>query len=1785
MTNDLAARRRELLRKRLEDRGLTHGGSDDAAGGRSGRPASVRADRARTRLPIAAHRLWFVGHRDPDDTSLNVSVAFALRGALDVERLRGALGAVVARHETLRARYLPDAAGEPQMEHRASAEIDWAETDLSELSESAAERRLQVLAAREARTPFRLAEDAPLRVRLVTRAVDDRVLLLTVHHIAWDDESWAVFFHDLAAAYRGRPLPALAVQYADLLDPTDDHLAADLAHWTAVLRPAPEPLDLPAADSAAGSGRLHRSLLAQTEDAGELIDIAEAAADLARRRGTTVFAVLIAATQAFLHRIYGAHDVTLAVPTAVRPAGADDLIGYFGNTVLLRGAVTATASTEQLADAAHDALTAALAASRVPVDRVVAEVADDRRAGLAGLAAASLTLRRELTGPDLEDVAATHLDHLHAPNAQLPLEFAVVTGDAPILELQYRTERFAEPEARALLSAYATFLADALTHPDAPIRDARLLDGPGRRAAIAAASGPTVDEAPDTLVAMFAAAVAERPSHPALVTDEGTVTYADLDAAADHLARRIVEDAGRATLTADSVVALRMSAGEDFVVAALAVLKAGAAYLPVDPDYPADRAALLLGDARPVLVLDAADVARLRAEPVAGAQLPVPAPASLAYLIYTSGSTGVPKGVAVEHRAIAEHLRAFAATGVVGRDDRLVQTSSVSFDASVFEIFATLTAGATLVIPRRGALTDIAYLADLLVRANVTVMHMVPSMLSTLLLIPEVKQWTTLRTVPVGGEALPGEVADAFTTAFTADLSNNYGPTEAVVAATHHRVDGPRGGAVVPIGRPNPGVTAHLLGPDLQPVPDGVVGEVYLGGRQLARGYLRRSGPTAARFIADPFGSGARLYRTGDLARRGGDGQLHFVGRSDDQLKVRGFRIEPGEIEAALNSRADVQRALVAVIDDRLLAYVIVEVGADPDPVAVREDLAGRLPDHLVPDAVVVIDEVPLTVHGKLDRTALPVPALAAPDFVPPATPTQRRVAAVFAELFGGRTIGADDSFFDLGGHSLLAARLVTALSAEFGLAVDVRAPFDAPTVAGLAAHLVERAGAELGIDLDADTESPVGADWADADWAGSDWASADFGGVAMGAPATVPAPAVAPAAAARPPLVADGPGDRVPLSFSQLAMWFNQRIAGARADDNIVLTFAIDGPVDAAALGGAVDDVVARHRSLRTTFTEIDGLPVQLVNAAVDVQFAVVDAAEEAEAARLLDEAADVLFDLAHAPLVRARLVRAPATSKLVLVMHHMVVDHGSVAPIVADLAAAYRARTGAAVRPADRPLDTAPRYTDLARWQHAVFGLNADPDSAAGRYGRAQLDHWRERLAGLPDEILVAADRPRPEGLGRRGTAVDFHLPAERVSQLKAVIRAAGVTDFMAVTAMWSAALHTLGGGTDIAVGTPAAGRVDPGTDGLVGLLANMVVLRTDVSGQPTLAELLRRTRDTVLDAFAHQEVPIERLVEALNPRRTRARNPLFQSMIHFRDAASESPVMLADDTSMRLLPMTIDTSYLDLNLIVTSRDDGGLSGRLIACADLYDEDAARGIAARFTRLLDALADDPDRTPADVALRPMPGAVDASAHAEDPARLAELIAAGSPRRVQAKPATLAGLPHAGLTHCASVATWIVDGPGAAGALTETLRALSPGSLVIDNHAAAPSSPVAEVFTVGGGAHTATERALIVMLEELLGVTGIGRDDNFFAVGGDSVISIQWSARAAASGIALDPQQIFDHYTIGELAAAVDAARDDGPDDAAPADAAPSDAAPMSASGLSADLLSALGSAWEAQQ
>ncbi|MCP2317520.1 mycobactin peptide synthetase MbtE [Nocardia amikacinitolerans] len=1676
MSDDILERRKQLLQRRLRENAVKAAAPEPVRTRVSGEPSP---------LSEAQRRMWFVQRLDPADTTLNVCVAYRLTGALDAERLRAACATVLARHEVLRTTYSVDADGEPFQVSRDDAELPWQEHDLSALPEASRNLRVEVLARREFARPFDLTTDLPLRATLARTAADEHVLILVVHHVGWDDDSWPVFFAEVNAAYRGADLPELRAQYVDVEVGADSGSDADLAWWRENLTPLPERLELP---SKAVVGTPSKNADKRTRPLSA--ELMARVTDLAREHSATPFTVLLAAFEALIHRYTAATDFLVSVPVVNRRAGAEGLIGYFGNAVLVRADLDSSADFAALLEQTRTACVGAFGHQGVGIDRVVREVGPERVAGrdaMAQLVQLSFSVRGEANGFDLAGVESAELP-LGSGVAQEELGLMVVLDSAGArVEATYLVDALDEHLVTQFLDHYVQLLDSALRDPRLRLRDIDILGDTDRAELLAASHGPLVETPATTLVAVLEERVAAAPDHVAVASDDVELTFDALNRRANRLAHWLIAFG----VGAEDIVALRMATSVEFIVASIAVLKAGAAYLPIDPAYPAERIEYLLSDAEPALVLDADALAaaegkaadRPETDPSDADRRAPLRPSNTAYVIYTSGSTGKPKGVPVPHDAIAEHLACFNAEWDLTPQDRVLQSTSVSFDASLMDIFVTLAAGARVVVPKPNAYRDIPYVADLVTRHGISVLHMVPSMLATFLVLPEVNDWRTLRHVPVGGEALPGEVADRFATQFDAELRNHYGPTEAVVCSTHMPVDGPQGTGIVPIGVPNQNVYLYLLDEALQLVPNGVVGEIYLGGRQLARGYLHRPGLSAERFVADPFLPGERLYRTGDLARRNAHGEIEFVGRADEQVKVRGHRIELGEVEATVTDHPGVAHCVVIVTEHEslgpiLAGYVVPKPGVELDLDVVRAFVGARLPEYMVPAALTVIDEVPLTAHGKLDKRALPKPELAvARSCREPKTPTEIRVAALYATLFDRDRIGADDSFFELGGHSLLAARLITMIRAEFGIEIDMRVPFDKPTVAGLAAHLVASFLDEFGIDLDELGEAEA----SDADQA------------------------VAEARGSRPELVRRERPEHIPLSYSQRAYWLQRRMEGSIDGENVTYPIRFDGPIDRAALFAAIDDVVARHESLRTTFPEHEGTPYQLVHPIAHVEVPVLDLnGDEAKLDEELTTDADYVFDLQAEPLLRLRLlVLDERTTVLSILMHHIIADRRSCQIFVDDLTAAYRARVrGAAPEWSELPI----QFADFAMWQREMF--DRGPDREVSAAGQAQLDYWREALAGLPDEIAVGHHRPRPQVLGRNGIGTARTVPAAIWEKARARAEEAGATEFMLCQAVSAVVLNALGAGDDLAIGAAVANRIGEATDDLIGLFANVVVLRNDVSGDPTPRVVLDRVRDSALDAISKQGVPFERLVETINPARSLARNPLFQVMMHFRHR--QAPVAFSEDgaTTLKGIAKFYDVSFMDFHFDYTVDITGDLIARVVVNPDLYEAATGDIFADVLAKVFEAFAEQPDRALTELDVLP-----------------AEWDRARS------------------VVH------------------------MTPAS-------ARPAGGESEA------PQTDTERTLIAILEELLEITDVGRDDGFFGLGGDSVIAIQWAARAGEAGLPLTPQLVFEYFTIAELAAAVDEAAANPP--AENEDEHRHEA--MSVSGLDQDALAALQSSWAAQ-
>ena len=1797
-----AEARRELMRRRLAERGLT----GNAAGGLQAPESDPTA------LTDGQRRMWFVQTLDPGGVLLNICLSYRLTGPLDGARLHDAVNAVARRHPVLRTTYAADENGEPRATVHDTLTPAWAAHDLSELSERARKLRLDVLAQREFGAAFDLGTDSPLRITLVRTAAAEHVMLFVAHHIAWDDGSWRVFFGDLTTAYQG---DELAPRSATPVESTDVSADEDLAYWRGVLSDPPEPLELPGPTGSAvpTAFRSQRSTLRLSAETVERVS------DLGRRTGASPYMVLLAAFGALINRYTHTGDFLVATPVLNR--GDGDVIGYYGNTVAMRLQPRGSLGFRDLVVAARDTALGAFAHQRINLDRVVRELNPDRRHGAERMTRVSFGFREPDGGGFAPDGIRTERAELRGQHTQLPLGFMVeLDADGATVECEHLTEIVDADLARRMLRSFAVLLDGGLAEPDRPLARLDLVSSADAEWMRGVSHGEVFATPATTLTALVEEQAERTPDAIAVVYEGRHYSYREVNESANRLAHWLIEQG----IGTEDRVAVLLEKSPELVITAVGIVKAGAVYLPVDPTYPDDRLAYILGDSDPGVVLR---------EPVSGIEAystlnPTDAdrvrplrPDNTAYLIYTSGSTGLPKGVPVTHRPIAEYFVWFGEDYAVSEDDRLLQVASQSFDVSIGEIFGMLAAGARLVIPKPGGLSDIGYLTDLLRDEGITSMHFVPSLLGLFLSLPGVNQWRTLQRVPIGGEALPGEIADKFHATFDSLLHNFYGPTETVLNCTRFKVEGKQGTRIVPIGTPKINTTIHLLDDALQPVPVGVIGEIYIGGTHVAHGYHRRSGLTAERFIADPFNPGGRMYRSGDLARRNADGDVEFVGRADEQVKVRGFRIELGEVAAAISVDPSVGQAVVVVSDlptlgRSLVAYVTPAADADGvDVDRIRARVAAALPEYMIPAAYVAIDEIPITANGKIDRRALPEPEIgSATEYREPTTDTERAIASLFEELLGRDRVGADDSFFELGGHSLLATKLVAAVRSRCGVDIGVQDVFELATVSRLAAGVDESATA----------------------------------GGALTRPAIVPVPH-------------DGP---LQMSAAQLRQWFQFRIDGPTPVNNIPFAARISGPADVEMLIAAVDDVVDRHQVLRTTYREIDGAPYQLIGepGPLTVRRARGDGEEWLQ--RELAAERRYCFDLERDRPIRVAVLSTPEHHVLSLLVHHIAADHWSAGVLFTDLLTAYHARRrGESGRLAPLPV----QYADFAAWQ---AGLLAEGGEAVV----AQREYWKRQLSGLPEENGLRPDFPRPPVPTGEGAALDFTIDAATRRTLVELTRELGVTEFMLLQAAVAVTLHLAGEGTDIPLGTPVAGRTLPELDELIGFLINIVVLRNDLSGNPTLREVLRRSRDMALAAYAHQDLPFDRVVDAVSPVRSLSRNPLFGVVVHVREELPAGQVIDSGpdgETRFTALEPTFDVAHADLSLNFFASGDGGdYAGTVIYRTELYERATAERLVSRLQRVIAAFASDPDRTLRDVAVLDVeerrllvdvrsrtaspPAGLPQTAGADrvyvldewlDPVGIgvsgdvyyaggavdAARAAAGSVAAVRFAPNPFAVRGDSWLYRSGDRARWtaagrlepldtgdhtaqaaleadgriagaatrVWTGRGAtfvAGYVVPAAPVDDADAFLADVRAALPAeiAPAALVLVdalddrlytrpriaVTGPsepARTDTERALATLLTDLLGVADVGRYDDFFTLGGDSILAVQLAARARDSGTALTARMVFEYPVLAELATAVEAGARTRPG------AEDTHHEPMVASGLSADELASLTNAWGA--
>ncbi|OQZ87759.1 non-ribosomal peptide synthetase, partial [Mycobacterium alsense] len=1498
-------------------------------------------------LSFAQSRLWFIDQFQGPSPIYNMAVAMRLSGHLDADALGAALSDVVNRQETLRTLFVAHEGVPCQLVVPAEhADFGWAVVDAGGWPESQLREAIDDVASH----PFDLANEIPMRARLFRLADDEHVLVSVVHHIAADGSSITPLVNDLGVAYASRcrgqapDWEPLAVHYVDYtlwqraqlgdLSDDDSRIAAQVAYWEQALAGMPEHLQLPT-DRPYPPVADYRGASVWVEWP---VELQQQVARVAREHNATSFMVVQAALAVLLSKLSASSEVAVGFPIAGRGDPAlDQLVGFFVNTLVLRVDLAGDPSVADVLAQVRARSLAAYEHQDVPFEVLVERLNPTRSLTHHPLVQVMLGWQNwqadgadePAVGSALGDLQVTPLT-LDTRTARMDLSFSLAERWSESGEpagiwggVEFRTDVFDAAGIETLIERFRRVLAAMTSDARRRLSSIEVLDAAERarldevgNRALLTRSAPVAASIPE----LFAAQVARAPEAVAVTSEGRSLTYRELDEAANRLAHLL----SGYSVGPGARVALLLERSAGAVVAMLAVLKTGAAYLAIDPALPAVRMRFMLDDAAPVAAVTSAglaerlegcglaviDVGDPAIERQPSTPLPAPSPDDIAYLIYTSGTTGTPKGVAIAHHNLV-HL-AESTPASLPAAQVWTQCHSYAFDFSVWEIWAALLGGGRLVVVPDCVVGSPTDFHDLLVRERVNVLTQTPSAVTAL--DPDGLESVALL---LGGEACPAEVVDQWAPGRV--VINAYGPTEATVYASMSaplQADSV-GAGTAPIGAPVPTTALFVLDESLRPVPAGVVGELYVAGRGVGVGYLGRAGLTASRFVASPFGGpGTRLYRTGDLVRWRPDGQLQYLGRADEQVKIRGYRIEPGEVQAVLAGLDGVDQAVVIAREDRpgdkrLVGYVT----GTAEPGKLRAALAERLPPYMVPAAVVALDAVPLTVGGKLDRRALPVPEYQdSATYRPPATLTEEILAGIYAQVLGVPRVGVDDSFFDLGGDSLSAMRLIAAVNTALDAGLSVRAVFEAPTVAQLAPR----------VGGDEDRLQPL-------------------------------------AASERPAVV--------PLSFAQSRLWFIDQFQGPSPIYNLPVALRLRGRLDADALGAALADVVARQESLRTLFPAIEGVPRQLVVPAerADFGWAVVDATgwSEAQLSRAIDEVVSFPFDLANEIPMRAKLFRVADDDYVyVSVVHHIAADGWSITPLVNDLGAAYVSRCGGQ---APGWADLAVQYVDYTLWQRAQLGDLGDSDSRIA----AQLAYWEDALAGMPEHLQLPTDRPYPPVADYRGATLAVEWPAELQQRVNQVAREHNATSFMVVQAALAVLLSKLSASPEVAVGFPIAGRRDPALDEVVGFFVNTLVLRVGLAGDPSFAELLAQVRRRSLAAYEHQDVPFEVLVERLNPTRSLTHHPLVQVMLAWQNFAwqdTDAAGLALGDLQVTPLPVDTHTARMDLTFNLAERwsesgEPAGIGGLVEFRTDVFDAASIEALVGRFERVLVAMAADAGR------------------------------------------------------------------------------------------------------------------------------------------------------------------------------------------------------------------------------
>ena len=1494
-------------------------------------------------MSFAQQRLWFLDQFEPDSPFYNIPSGVRFRGNLRLDILTRALNEIINRHETLRTTF-DTVDDEPSQIVHPFRERTFPLIDITDVPPEQLNARIYNLARREAATPFNLRTGPLLRVTFIKAADDDHVILFTMHHIISDGWSMGVFVSEITALYdafsknRPSPLPPLDIQYGDFAEWQQEYIAGDvlekqLDFWKSYLGGSLPILELPA-------DKPRPTVQTMVGANAEIMvpeEIASAFKDMSRRAGVTMFMSLIAAFKVLLQRYTGLDDILVGSPIANRNrAEIEPLIGFFVNTLVLRTDLSGNPSFAELLKRIKQNTLDAYDNQDIPFERLVEVLRPQRDMAHSPLFQVMFILQNTPVNVNAEfsDVAIQQLD-VDAGTSTFDLTLMVSEGEKTFnVSAEYNTDIFETSTIERLLGHYRNLLGELASTPNVPLSQIQFISHDEKTKLVDEWNDFDREYDLNTCIhQLFEAQVERSPEAIAVAFGSEYYTYEELNERANKLARYLREKGIRP----DVKVSICMDKSVDLPVAVLGTLKAGGAYVPVDPTYPEDRISYMVEDSGAAVVItteknaavlptgeftkilldfDWPAIEKLSAENPAD----YPDADNLAYMIYTSGSTGKAKGTMVAHKSIVNAYLAWEEDFRLRTDvDSHLQMASFSFDVFGGDFVRALCSGGKLVLVPRETLLEADKLYALMHHERINCAEFVPAVLRNLISYLEDtgQDLSFMTNLIAGSDVWTVKEYKKFLRYCGPEtrLINSFGLTEAAVDSTFFEGDVSEYAEerLVPIGRPFPNSKIYIVDEFLNLAPIGVPGELLVAGPNLARGYFKRADLTAEKFVPNLFGEpGERLYRTGDLARWLPDGNIEFLGRIDHQIKIRGFRVELGEIESVLEKHPNIKNAVVIAREDspgdlRLVGYVTAHGSAKPDSAVLRAFLKDQVPDYMVPSAIVALDAFPLTPNGKVDRKALPAPDQSAFEamqtFVEPRTDTEKKLANIWSKVLHVEKVGIEDNFFELGGHSLLATQVMSRIRETFDVELPLRNLFEYVTVSELA-PAIDRAV------RGADTEIPP---------------------------------------------ITPMPEDATPvLSFAQERLWFLDQLEPNSPFYNIPDAIRIQGPLDVGRLETCIRQVVQRHDVLRTSFHKQNGKPVLHINNEIDVAVELTDLRDwepekrEAEALRLAAEEAQKPFNLTQAPLFRIRLVHmAHDDVMLLFTMHHIISDGWSSNVMVGEIAMLYDANGDPTVLP-ELPL----HYQDFAYWQRHWL-----KDEVLQR----ELDYWTETLSGTPDVLDLPTDRPRPAMQTSNGDFLSFELSKELTRALNAISQSKGVTLFMTLISAFYTLLSRYSGQEDINIGTPVANRTRGELESIIGFFVNTLVLRGDLSGDPTFDEFVQRIKSASLGAFAHQDVPFEKIVDALHVERNMSHSPLFQVMFALQNTPDQD---IETETRLHISPVTSHsgTSKFDITLFMVEEGDL-LSGGFEFNTDLFDKETIERMIAHFNRLLEEIVSDPQR------------------------------------------------------------------------------------------------------------------------------------------------------------------------------------------------------------------------------